>query len=110
MLAYEPGIAAPVDVAVMLVDVDVVVFIGPNDMLGGVKVGAVKVNVDKVIEGGGGMVMVGSVILPEGSTEVLTEDWACAPATNARMRVEAIFMMMNDEYYRDKLKSLNLRC
>lgn len=57
MLAYEPGIAAPVDVAVMLVDVDVVILTGPNDMLGGVKVGAVKVNVDKVIEGGGGMVM-----------------------------------------------------
>lgn len=76
----------------MLVDVDVVVLIGPNDMLGGVRVGAVKVNVDKVIEGGGGMVMVGSVRLPEGSAEILT-DWACAPATNAKMRVEAIFMM-----------------
>jgi hypothetical protein len=57
VLAYEPGIAALLDVAVTLVDVDVVVLRGPNDMLGGVKVGAVKVNVDKVIEGGGGMVM-----------------------------------------------------
>jgi hypothetical protein len=36
---------------------------------------------------------VGSVILPEGSAEILT-DWACAPATNARMRAEAIFMMI----------------
>jgi hypothetical protein len=95
--AYEPAIAAPVDVAVMLVDVDVDVLLGPNDMLGGVNVGAVKVNVDKVIEGGGGMVIVGSVILPEGNAEILTEDCACAPATNARIRAEAICMMMNDK-------------
>lgn len=95
MSAYEPAIAAPVDVAVILVDVDDVVLIGPNDMLGGVKVGGVTVNVDKVIEGGGGRVIVGSVRLPLGSAEILTEDWACAPATNARMRAEAIFMMMS---------------
>lgn len=36
---------------------------------------------------------VGSVILPEGSAEILT-DWACAPATNARMRAEAAIFMM----------------
>lgn len=105
--AYELAIAAPLDVAVMLVDVDVVI-LGPNDMLGGVKVGAVKVNVDKVNVGGGGRVMVGSVILPVGSDEILTEEWACrrpcTPATNARMRAEANFMMIINEYDRDKLK------
>lgn len=76
MSAYEPAsaIAAPVDWAVALVDVDVdVVVLGPNDMpLGSVKVGAVKVNEDKVIEGGGGRVKVGGVVLP-GSAEILTE-------------------------------------
>lgn len=35
---------------------------------------------------------VGSVILPEGSAEILT-DWACAPATN-RMRAEAAIFIM----------------
>lgn len=76
MSAYEPAsaIAAPVDLAVALVDVAVdVVVLGPNDMpLGSVKVGPVKVNEDKVIEGGGGMVKVGGVV-PLGSAEILTE-------------------------------------
>lgn len=71
---YEPALAAPVDVAVVPVDANVVVLLGPNVMLGGVRVGAVKVNVGKDTEEGGGRVMVGSVKLPVGSDEMLIED------------------------------------
>lgn len=59
--------------AVILVDADVVVLFGPNVMVGGVKVGAVKVNVGKDMEAGGERVTVGSVRLPVGSAETLTE-------------------------------------
>lgn len=119
--AYGPAIAAPVDVAVVLVDV---VVPDPNvtervgsDIVGAGKVtegsvGAVSVgpvSVGRAIVGrvsvgmaseGMVTVMVGSVT-PTGG-EALLVDWACAPATKARMRVVAIFMVIIGKYHKVK--------